>query len=130
MHSYREGFVWCQHVNVNGKPCGSPALPYEKFCYFHLHWRLQDREVYSETKPILRASMQGPSHTGSIRTGFAEVSRLLVMREIDSRMAAHMLHALQSASTFSGLLGGAQEDFTGEGLRSLGDDHGGSVSNI
>lgn len=133
MHSYGEGFVWCQHINVNGKPCGSPALPYEKFCYFHLHWRLQDREVYSETKALLGAvGTRRTFYRSSVERGIAEVSRLLATRQIDSRVAAMMLDALQRALSFSRsrLLGGTQEDFAGEGLGSLGDDHADSVSYV
>ncbi|HYL12777.1 MAG TPA: hypothetical protein VEV41_07065 [Terriglobales bacterium] len=36
----------CQHIEVNGLQCGSPALRTKKSCYFHNEWRQSHRLRY------------------------------------------------------------------------------------
>jgi hypothetical protein len=44
----------CQHIRVDGRQCGSPALRDEKYCSYHRRWTQKGKEkdvrdVWAET---------------------------------------------------------------------------------
>ena len=99
MSLYPESVARCQHIKVNGTQCGSPALRSEKYCYFHLRWALKSMEIdESRQRERWNMTLSLPEDADSIQMGVGEVLRLMMTRQVDHRMAAVMLYALQTAS--------------------------------
>jgi len=88
----------CQHIKVNGTQCGSPAVRDEKYCYFHMRWRSANMSVMLKERDHWIAGLPILEDANSIQVGLAEVMRLLVTQEVDSRTGALLLYAMQTAS--------------------------------
>jgi len=88
----------CQHIKVNGTQCGSPAVRDEKYCYFHMRWRSATMSVMLKERDHWIAGLPILEDANSIQVGLAEVMRLLVTQEVDSRTGALLLYAMQTAS--------------------------------
>src|SRR5271169_1856596 len=91
----------CQHVNVNGTQCGSPALRRSRFCFFHK--RFQDERIKLGADRARRgvATFVLPvlEDADSIQIALMQVMRLLVSQQIEHKTASLLLYALQTAST-------------------------------
>jgi hypothetical protein len=99
MSLYPESVARCQHIKVNGRQCGSPALRNEKYCYFHMRWALKSMEINeSHQRERWNATLALPEDADSIQMGLGEVIRLMMTRRVDHRTAALTLYALQTAS--------------------------------
>jgi len=98
MSLYPESVARCRHIKVNGTQCGSPALREEKYCYFHMRWHTTSMSVLSKEREHWIAGLPTLEDANSIQVGLAEVMRLLVTTEIDSKTGALLLYAMQTAS--------------------------------
>jgi len=95
---YPESVARCRHIKVNGTQCGSPALREEKYCYFHMRWHTTRMSVLLKEREHWIAGLPTLEDANSIQVGLAEVMRLLVTTEIDSKTGALLLYAMQTAS--------------------------------
>jgi hypothetical protein len=98
MSLYPESVARCQHIKVNGTQCASPALRAEKYCYFHMRWHTTRMSVLLKEREHWIAGLPTLEDANSIQVGLAEVMRLLVTKEIDSKTGALLLYAMQTAS--------------------------------
>jgi len=98
MSLYPESVARCRHIKVNGTQCGSPALREEKYCYFHMRWHTTSMSVLLKEREHWIAGLPTLEDANSIQVGLAEVMRLLVTTEIDSKTGALLLYAMQTAS--------------------------------
>ena len=98
MSLYPESVARCRHIKVNGTQCGSPALREEKYCYFHMRWHTTRMSVLLKEREHWIAGLPTLEDANSIQVGLAEVMRLLVTTEIDSKTGALLLYAMQTAS--------------------------------
>ncbi len=98
MSLYPESVARCQHLKVNGTQCGSPALREEKYCYFHMRWHATSMAVILKERDHWIAGLPTLEDANSIQVGLAEVMRLLVTKEIDSKTGALLLYAMQTGS--------------------------------
>jgi hypothetical protein len=98
MSLYPEKVARCQHIKVNGTQCGSPALREEKYCYFHMRWHATRMAVLLKEKEKWIAGLPTMEDANSIQVGLAEVMRLLVTQEVDSKTGALLLYAMQTGS--------------------------------
>jgi hypothetical protein len=98
MSLYPESVARCQHIKVNGTQCASPALREEKYCYFHMRWHATRMSVILKEREHWIAGLPTLEDANSIQVGLAEVMRLLVTKEIDSKTGALLLYAMQTAS--------------------------------
>jgi hypothetical protein len=98
MPSYPVSIRRCQHIKVNGTQCGSPALRAEKYCYFHAICHRKGKDAILYLNELETAMLPTLEDANSIQLGLAGVIRQLVNREINPKMAALLLYALQTAS--------------------------------
>ena len=98
MSLYPESVARCRHIKVNGTQCGSPALRDEKYCYFHMRWHTTSMSVLLKEREHWIAGLPTLEDANSIQVGLAEVMRLLVTRELDSKTGALLLYAMQTAA--------------------------------
>jgi len=89
----------CEHTKIDGTPCGSPALPTSRFCFFHDRFR--EQHITLNQKPSGPAEMVLPvfEDAASIQIALWEVTRLLLTDQIDHKKAGLVLYALQTASS-------------------------------
>lgn len=83
----------CQHVKLDGKRCGSPAMRGKRMCYFHE----QSRKLYPNRvgpAPIL-ADFPIIEDARSIQVALNQVMQALVHGSIDQRSATGILLGLQ-----------------------------------
>jgi len=78
----------CQHIKLNGVPCGAPALRDRQFCHFHVS--LYDKRHQYDIDFIEDAH--------SLQIALMQTFRALRDREVDHRTAALMFYGLQTAS--------------------------------
>ena len=89
----------CEHIKIDGTPCGSPALTDNRFCFFHDRFR--EQHVTLNQKPSEPAVMSLPvfEDAASIQVALRDVMRLLLTDQIDCKKAGLLLYALQTASS-------------------------------
>src|SRR6266568_2761773 len=89
----------CEYTKIDGTPCGSPALPTSRFCFFHDRFR--EQHITLNQKPSGPAAMVLPvfEDAASIQIALWEVTRLLLTDQIDHKKAGLVLYALQTASS-------------------------------
>ena len=78
----------CQHVRMNGRRCGSPALRGESYCYFH----------DSVENPSGSYSLPFPEDATSLQYGVMMVIRMLISGHVEINRCWALLGALQIAS--------------------------------
>jgi hypothetical protein len=83
----------CTHVKVNGRPCGSPALHDEAFCYFH---QRMFRGVATPPKSRVH-SFALIENAEAIQVSIMEVLNALARNTIDFPRAQLILRALHIA---------------------------------
>src|SRR5260370_26920313 len=98
MSSYPASIHRCQHIKVNGTQCGSPAMREEKYCYFHMRWHTTRMSVLLKEREHWIAGLPTLEDANSIQVGLAEVMRLLVTGEVDSKTGALLRYAMHAAS--------------------------------
>ena len=96
----------CQHIRMNGRRCGSPALRGENYCYFH------DRVE----NPGGSYSLPFPEDATSLQYGVMMVIRMLISGHIEIKRCWALLYSLQIAS--ANLRAFAAERAEREGLAS------------
>ena len=90
----------CQQIKTNGTLCGSPALRKHPYCYFHEHFHQERIRLTAEITRDSPPTFEMPTleDANSIQAALCQVMRLLVSRQIDPKIAALLLYALQTAS--------------------------------
>jgi len=85
----------CQHIRMNGRRCGSPALRGESRCYFHN--RIQDRALAAEdVEPFLPFIEDATS----LQFALMRVMRLLqIGHSFEYKRCALLLYSLQIAAS-------------------------------
>ena len=78
----------CQHIRMNGRRCGSPALRGENYCYFH----------DSVHNPGGSYALPFPEDATSLQYGVMMVIRMLVSGHVEIKCCSALLYALQIAS--------------------------------
>jgi hypothetical protein len=91
----------CQHIKVNGVQCGSPALKRRKLCHFHQRWQQGRIQINANRARRSRYSLDLPilEDANSIQVALMQGMRLLLTNQVDSKTAALLFYALQTAST-------------------------------
>ena len=86
----------CHHVHPTGRPCGSPALRGERFCFFH-HPR---RRPLTRTR-LCRIPFDVPPITDpeNLQITLSEIIRRLADNTLDTKRATLLLMTLQMAKT-------------------------------
>ena len=84
----------CHHLHPTGKPCGSPALRGEQFCFYHHPTRLpptrtRPSSIPFEVPPIVDAE--------TLQMPLSEVIRRLADQTLDTKRASLLLITLQMA---------------------------------
>src|SRR4051794_36175961 len=92
----------CQHLKINGKPCGAPALRNRRFCYFHDESRKRRRasEKRARAFPTRHNCLDIPilEDANAIQVGLMETIDAMVGARITERQCGLILYALQTAS--------------------------------
>ncbi|HVP51383.1 MAG TPA: hypothetical protein VMT05_04690 [Terriglobales bacterium] len=84
----------CQHIRMNGRRCGSPALRGETHCYFHK--RIHPRALYAaDAEPNLPFIEDATS----LQFALMRVMRILVTGHADYKCCALLLYSLQIAAS-------------------------------
>jgi len=78
----------CQHIRMNGRRCGSPALRGENYCYFH----------DSVENPSGSYSLPFPEDATSLQYGVMMVIRMLISGHVEIKRCWALLYSLQIAS--------------------------------
>ncbi len=87
----------CHHLKTNGLWCGSPALRGAAYCYFHEQWhRHRPRRRRSGQPPVLDLPLLEDAN--AIQIALQQVVQAIVNDELETRRAALLLYALQTAS--------------------------------
>jgi len=84
----------CQHIRMNGRRCGSPALHGESHCYFHnrIQFHALDAEDAEPFLPFIEDAT-------SLQFALMRVMRMLARDGVEYKRCALMLYSLQIAST-------------------------------
>lgn len=84
----------CQHLRLNGRRCGSPALRGESHCYFHnrIQYSALDAEDMEHFLPFIE-------DTTSLQFALMRVMRMLVRGHVEYKRCALLLYSLQVACT-------------------------------
>ncbi len=84
----------CQHIRMNGRRCGSPALRGESHCYFHdrIQFRALDAEDAEPFLPFIEDAT-------SLQFALMRVMRMLVRGGVEYKRCALLLYSLQIASS-------------------------------
>jgi hypothetical protein len=86
----------CHHLHPTGKPCGSPALRGEQFCFFHHPTRRPpSRTAPSRTPFDLPAILDSED----LQIAISEVIRRLADNTLDTKRAGLLFTILQMAKT-------------------------------
>ena len=92
----------CQHLNVSGKPCGSPAQRRRRFCYFHDESRKRARASAQRQRNIYPRSnfLQFPvlEDANAIQVALMQTIDGLLDGRLTDRQTGLLLYALQTAS--------------------------------
>jgi len=84
----------CQHIRMNGRRCGSPALRGESHCYFHN--RIQPRALDAEDAEPFLLFIEDAT---SLQFALMRVMRMLVMGHAEYKRCALLLYSLQIAAS-------------------------------
>ena len=84
----------CQHIRLNGRRCGSPALHGESHCYFHnrIQFRALDAEDAEPFLPFIEDAT-------SLQFALMRVMRLLLRGGVEYKRCALLLYSLQIVSS-------------------------------
>jgi hypothetical protein len=90
----------CNFPKPDGTPCGSPALPGKKLCYYHLRDHQREQRIDAA---IRRADVLGPilppmRSFDDVLAGINEVVQALAAGRISDRRAGRILFDLQQVS--------------------------------
>jgi hypothetical protein len=92
----------CQHLNVSGKSCGSPAQRHRRFCYFHDESRKRARVSAQRQRNIYPKSnfLQFPvlEDANAIQVALMQTIDGLLDGRLTDRQTGLLLYALQTAS--------------------------------
>jgi DNA polymerase III gamma/tau subunit len=88
----------CTHIKTNGTQCGSPALRGRRFCFFHKNWQGQRIQLNAQPTSPVSFTMPVLEDADSVQVALMQVIRLLLARQIDTKIAGLLLYALQTAS--------------------------------
>ncbi len=77
----------CQHIRMNGRRCGSPALRGENYCYFH----------DTIANPSGSYSLPFPEDATSLQYGVMMVIRMLISGHVEIKRCWALLYSLQIA---------------------------------
>jgi len=89
----------CQHIQLSGLRCGSPALRNEPFCYHHHTTRRP-----ASTKPIAHCGHHSefdlllPEDRSAIQHNIGLILQRIATNQIDPRRAGLLLYGLQIAT--------------------------------
>jgi hypothetical protein len=87
----------CHHLQPTGKPCGSPALRGEQFCFYHHPTRRRPRAA--GRKPRLPAfHLPTLADRASIQRALAKVVSRVIGRRLDPARARLIVSCLQFAN--------------------------------
>ena len=88
----------CAHIKADGNICQAPNLKTEKYCYFHLaaRDRMRRQREAAERKLPLQVPVLEDKQT--IQLALGDVANALLADRIDTRKAALVLYALQTAA--------------------------------
>jgi hypothetical protein len=87
----------CHHLQPTGKPCGSPALRGEQFCFYHHPTRRRPRAA--GRKPRLPAfHLPTLADRASIQRALAKVVSRVIGGRLDPATARLIVYALQGAN--------------------------------
>ncbi len=79
----------CQHIRMNGRRCGSPALRGESYCYFH--------NCVEDTRRDY--SLPFPEDATSLQYGVMMVIRMLISGHVEYKRCWLLLYSLQIANS-------------------------------
>jgi hypothetical protein len=89
----------CQHLKVNGKQCGSPALRHERYCYFHDRWRQErSRKGEEEAPPSGAFELPVLEDANAIQVAVMRVMQMMINGQLTPKMGGMLLYGLQIAS--------------------------------
>lgn len=97
----------CRHLSADGRPCGSPALREQFFCYYHHRDRQRQKLLSGKTtRRILRLTpdvldalqLPAPDDPASIRVCIATLMRGILSGLIDRDQAGQVLYLIQLAT--------------------------------
>jgi hypothetical protein len=83
------GFAACQHIKVDGVPCGSPAMTGQPYCYWHDTMRRRSRRLDIPT-------LEDPK---AVQVAINRVLQALGEGSMEPGAAGKILYGLQLAST-------------------------------
>jgi hypothetical protein len=91
----------CRHIKANGTQCGSPALRSKKFCFYHQNNRPLGIGTYSKKDDSFSQAFDLPifEDAHSIQAVLRQVSKMILINEIELKPAGLLLYALQIASS-------------------------------
>lgn len=84
----------CHHVHPTGKPCGSPALRGEQFCFYHHPTRRPPTRNPNTPAPF---DMPPIINAKTLQIALSEVVLRLADNTLDTRRAGLLLLTLQMA---------------------------------
>src|SRR5438034_2781475 len=88
-------------VGGRGRPphSGSPALRNGEYCYFHRRWRMTTVDLsHSAHHVTTEFALPVLEHAYSIQITLAQIMRMIVCRQVDTKSAGLLLYGLQIAS--------------------------------
>jgi hypothetical protein len=88
----------CQHVKVNGTQCGSPALRRRRLCFFHLGCKEQRARIAESQFKQARFVVPVLEDANSVQMALMQVMEMLSSGQMEHKMAALLLYALQTAT--------------------------------
>ena len=87
----------CQHIKPDGIPCGSPALKWKRFCYFHDRDRKQTARMTAEQKRQRWFESLRLDDPKVINMAIIKTAQGMLEGEIDDKLAGQMLFKLNLA---------------------------------
>ncbi len=91
----------CRHIKASGTQCGSPALRSQRFCFYHQNNRPLGIGMYSKETDSFSEAFELPvfEDAHSIQAVLRQVSKMILINQIELKPAALLLYALQIASS-------------------------------
>src|SRR5512143_2353433 len=93
----------CQHLKVNGQPCGSPALKHHRHCYFHSEAQKRERACAQRQRNLYKRDqyLQFPvlEDANAIQVALMQTIDGLLDGRLNERQTGLLLYALQTASS-------------------------------
>ncbi|HXE89672.1 MAG TPA: hypothetical protein VNK82_01780 [Terriglobales bacterium] len=78
----------CHYIKTDGRPCGSPALRGQRFCYFH----------YEVNRPTVNLDIPPLEDGNAIQVVLTDLARAVADGRIDVRKATVLGYLLQTAA--------------------------------